>query len=196
MIEAVVIGLILVKFSGGNYNNIKNFKFTDLKGYKFILAGIVTIILSGFFVRGVVFKNESFIKFFVINFNYLHILSLFLIMLGLLLNYKNSGIFLMGIGILLNIIPVVVNGKMPVDYNALLKVGESTNSSSVHININALENNFSLTHGLFENPKCRILSDIIPIPSPYYSPKVISIGDILVMIGLIVAILSISRREK
>ena len=41
-----------------------------------------------------------------------------------------------------------------------------------------------------------LLSDIIPIPSPYYSPKVISIGDILVMIGLIVAILSISRREK
>lgn len=192
MIEAVIIAAIIVKLSKGNTNNIKNFRLRDLKGLYIILIGFCLGIINSFGTRSFITNKTTF---FIDYFFYLHILSLFLIALGFILNYKNPGILMISIGFFSNLIPIVLNGKMPVNYNAMLKVAKSTSSSAVHNTFNVLCNNGSLTHGFFNNPKLEILSDIIPLSGPYYNPKVISIGDIIITIGFIVAIVYLSRRK-
>lgn len=192
ILEAIIISALLVKVTKGSYDNIKNFKLKDLKGNILIILGILTMFASYILISDVVTSKTNF---FVYNYKYLHILSITFIALGLSLDYKNPGILIMSVGFFSNLIPIILNGKMPVNHNALLKIAQSTNSIKIQNKVFILENNASLTHGIFRNPKMEVLSDIIPIPAPYYYPKVISIGDILITIGVIVAILYISRRK-
>ena len=71
---------------------------------------------------------------------------------------------------------------MPVSIKAL-------KFSKLYNELTLLEEGRILTHVLIDkSTKLSILSDIIPIPKPYLFPKIISLGDILIAIGLFVLI--------
>lgn len=186
IIEAIIVSLILIKLTKGDYKNLKTFEISDIKGKKILLIGmfltLIANICTATYIKGVS-------DFCVINYYYIHILSILSIAIGLILNYKNPGLLIMSVGFFLNLIPIVVNKKMPVSKEALTKISD-------YNMINLLNNRYSLSHGFFENPKFRILSDIIPLPPPYYNPKVISVGDILITLGIVIAIVFIARRNK
>ena len=94
----------------------------------------------------------------------------------------------MALGYIFNLLPISVNGKMPVSLNALIITSDIEK-------INLIKNGFSLSHKVFEDPKLFFLSDIIPIPKPYIYARVISIGDILISIGLFIGLFLLSRRK-
>ena len=83
---------------------------------------------------------------------------------------------------MLNALVIFLNKKMPVSEKFAHLVMDSKKYE-------ILKNGDVLTHG-FINPKLRILSDIIPIPKPYIYPRLISVGDILISIGIFIFILS------
>ncbi|SHG97804.1 hypothetical protein SAMN02745245_00213 [Anaerosphaera aminiphila DSM 21120] len=181
IIEAILIGLLLVKILGGNFTNLMEFK---IKGIKVLLIGVLLNIIIYLFSS----VDFGFVtKLIIDNYTVLHIFSLLFIIAGLILNYDNAGIVTIVLGLSLNIIPIILNGKMPVSKEALIATG---NSKVIEI----ITQGRSLSHGIFNSPKALFLSDIIALKSPY-SPKVISVGDIVISVGLIITIVLISRRR-
>lgn len=181
IIEAILIGLLLVKILGGNFTNLMEFK---IKGIKVLLIGVLLSVIIYLFSS----VDFSFVtKLIIDNYTALHICSLLFIIAGLILNYDNVGIVTIALGFSLNIIPIILNGKMPVSKEALIATG---NNKVIEI----IAQGRSLSHGIFNNPKAFFLSDIIALKFPY-SSKVISIGDIVISVGLIITIVLISRRR-
>ncbi|MDO5715040.1 MAG: DUF5317 family protein [Tissierellia bacterium] len=182
LIESILIALFLVYITNGQWKNLFQFQFKKI--YLPITGILVFLFLQ-------LFTSVDFGKitdFCINNFYYFHLLSILLIIIGLLFNLELRSMYVILLGFILNFIPLFVNGKMPVSIKALEKI---SNTKSYHI----IMAGRSLSHGVFEHPKFFILSDIFPLPSPYYQPKIISVGDILIHLGIILIILEISRRK-
>lgn len=181
IIESAVIALIILFFiKDKNLNNLKNYNY---KNISLVFLGIILLFAINFLTG----KDFGKITDFVIKYyKYFHIISIFLIGISLISNYKNFGFIITSIGIFLNIIPIIFNGKMPVSIKALHNIGN-------YRVIDILLNNRSLSHGIFEDPKFYFLSDIIPLNKIIGSSTIISIGDIFISIGLIVAVILIVK---
>lgn len=183
ILEAIIIGLISMIFiREKDLNNLIDFKF---KRFYLAFIGIFIMIFINF-VTGSYFSNLT--DFFVKYFKFFHILSLLLISLSFFSNYENKGLLICGIGSFLNALPVMANGKMPVSSTALMKI---TNERIIKI----IYMGASLSHGVFENPKLYFLSDIIYLKRFIGPSKLISIGDILIAVGLYFALIIIVRKR-
>lgn len=157
IIESLVAALVVAKIRGGNIKNIG--KISISHWYLFLIAFVIkySAILLGKFLEG---KVAGFIQN---NYNYINIVVFTLLIIGLLLNIKNKGIIIILVGSILNFIVILLNGgKMPI-------------SQSISF--------LPFTHTLInEYTRCHYLADIIPIP--YFIPKIISIGDIIIGVGI------------
>lgn len=183
ILEAIIIALISMIFiREKDLNNLIDFKF---KRFYLAFIGIFIMIFINF-VTGSYFSNLT--DFFVKYFKFFHILSLLLISLSFFSNYENKGLLICGIGSFLNALPVMANGKMPVSSTALMKI---TNERIIKI----IYMGASLSHGVFENPKLYFLSDIIYLKRFIGPSKLISIGDILIAVGLYFALIIIVRKR-
>lgn len=183
ILEAIIIVLISMIFiREKDLNNLIDFKF---KRFYLAFIGIFIMIFINF-VTGSYFSNLT--DFFVKYFKFFHILSLLLISLSFFSNYENKGLLICGIGSFLNALPVMANGKMPVSSTALMKI---TNERIIKI----IYMGASLSHGVFENPKLYFLSDIIYLKRFIGPSKLISIGDILIAVGLYFALIIIVRKR-
>lgn len=183
ILEAIIIALISMIFiREKDLNNLIDFKF---KRFYLAFIGIFIMIFINF-VTGSYFSNLT--DFFVKYFKFFHILSLLLISLSFFSNYENKGLLICGIGSFLNALPVMANGKMPVSSTALMKI---TNERIIKI----IYMGASLSHGVFENPKLYFLSDIIYLKRFIGPSKLISIGDILISVGLYFALIIIVRKR-
>lgn len=183
ILEAIIIALISMIFiREKDLNNLIDFKF---KRFYLAFIGIFIMIFINF-VTGSYFSNLT--DFFVKYFKFFHILSLLLISLSFFSNYENKGLLICGIGSFLNALPVMTNGKMPVSSTALMKI---TNERIIKI----IYMGASLSHGVFENPKLYFLSDIIYLKRFIGPSKLISIGDIIIAVGLYFALIIIVRKR-
>lgn len=180
-LEAIIVAFIISLFvKEKNYKNLIYFKFHNLN---LIFIGIIIL----FAINYITSLSIGNLSDFVARYYYIfHILALFLLCISLFSNKDNPGFLIMGIGVLLNIIPIIFNKKMPVSFDALIKTG---NKRAIDI----IVNNNSLSHGIFESPKFYFFSDIIPVNRVIGQSVVISIGDIFLLIGLIIAIIKIIK---
>lgn len=94
------------------------------------------------------------------------------------LNIRNRGFGWVLLGLLLNLLVVVANSGMPVmTSNAAfaggsMAVADSAVSASwLHVPMGATTN-------------VRVLADVIPVPGPSWSRGLVSIGDVLISVGL------------
>ena len=183
ILEALIIALIsLIFIRDKNLNNLINFEFKRV--YLAFLGIFIMVFIN--FITGRYFGSLA--EFFVRNFTIFHILSLLLISLSFFSNYKNLGLLICGLGTFLNALPVMANGKMPVSPSALMKIDNERLIKVIYMGA-------SLSHGVFDNPKLYFLSDIIPLNRLLGPSKVISIGDILIAIGLYFALIIIVRKR-
>lgn len=177
LIETLGLSFMISKIKGGK---IKNLEQLHIRGwYLFLLGFMLEIISLWVFVN----TNDRLATAIVNNFLIIQISTYILLILGLLLNIRKKGIKSILIGTGLNFIPVVANnGRMPVSQTGLVK-------SYLYEQLELLKNSKILTHILAgKNTKFYYLSDIIPIPKPYPFPKIISIGDIIISIGIFLLI--------
>lgn len=180
-LETLILATIIIFFlKNKDTKNLLYFKFNNLY---LVIIGIIILILINIFSSFYV-KNIS--EFIINKYFLFHIISLVLISIGLISNYKNIGFLIVGFGIFLNTIPIMFNKKMPVNLDALLK----TNNNKI---IKIITENQSLSHGVFDKPKFYFLSDIIPLIKPWGNSVVISFGDILICIGLIISLIYIVK---
>ena len=177
VLEILGLSLIIGKIKGGK---IKNLSQIHIKGwYVFLLGFILELISLWIFAN----KTGNIANMFIDNFLIIQTLIYTLLIFTLGLNINKKGIKTIIIGNLLNFIPIISNnGRMPVSKTALIK-------SNLFTQLKLLEKGKILTHVLAENnTRFYYLSDIISISKPYPFPKIISIGDILIGIGIFLLI--------
>jgi len=142
---------------------------------------ILGLVIYSISIRYIANTNNEISKILFSNLSIINIITFGLILFGLYKNKNISGIKTSMIGIILNLLPTVANGgRMPVSKNALEKL-------NMIDQLKVLEEDIVITHTLMTNStKFKFLSDIIPVK--YFLPKVISIGDIALSIGIFLMI--------
>lgn len=182
-LEAIILGLIIGFIKKGNINNLNKIKFNGLSILFIIL--VADLALRQFIVRS---NSQLAITLFALypKFN---LIVYFLTIVVLSLNNHLNHMRVIQSGYVLNFLPMVFNeGKMPVSGEAMAKLGKLTE-------IEFLKNNLYLGHSLMEeSTRFKSLSDVIAVPFPI--PKVISAGDIVLSIGIIMFIVHHMKNEK
>lgn len=173
LIETTVISLIVGKIRGGKLSNIGKI---ELKAWYLFIVGFVLEFASIYFSSQEVHYISNFIEEYFV---FIHGTSYVLILIALIINFKHKSMILVFIGTLLNFLVIILNGgQMPVSEAGLKSAG-------LLENLQMLIDKKVITHTLInETTKLEILGDIITIPKPYPLPKLISIGDIFLAIGI------------
>jgi hypothetical protein len=172
-IEPTVISVLIAKFKGGSFKNIGN---VNIKGwYLFIIAGLIQVSLS------ILKKIDTYWSNYIITEYFLHIITItyFLMTLTILMNINKSYMKLFLIGVVLNFIVIFGNGgKMPVSLNGI---------EGIHKEVELPNREYDIKHvAVNKDTKFIYLADIILIPKPYPLPKILSVGDIFLMLGCFV----------
>lgn len=174
-IEAIVIGIVLGFFRGGKLKNLNDIDFR----YPVLLIGIMAVemVLRMYATR----VDSGIANFLFDNYMYIHLISYIGVLILLSANAKLKYVGFVQAGYVLNLLPMLFNGgKMPISESALLRVGQG----SV---IEFLRDGLIPTHTLIDaNTRFAQFADTIPMTFPM--AKVISIGDIVLSIGLILFI--------
>lgn len=172
-IEPIILSFIVAKIRKGKIRNIERIK---LKGwYFFILAALIQLAISLIKGFGLDSRIELINKYFIV----LHTLTYFLLIIGIILNIKTNSMKLFILGLTLNLIVILFNGgKMPVSQEGIKGIDNY---------IELPERQLDIKHkAITQDTKLVYLADIIMISRPYPLPKIISVGDILIMIGVFV----------
>lgn len=155
MIDIILISFIIAFLRGG-----RSIKVPDLKNVYLLVISLITQLASIIWVG---------IGNFLISLSYIFILLFFYSNR----TYEEIRIFM--IGWFLNAVVILANmGKMPVDLEKASMINDTFSSEIV--------NGINYKHiPLTEDTLLPFLGDIIYMP--YIVPKIISIGDVFVMIG-------------
>lgn len=106
------------------------------------------------------------------------------VFVALLRNVRMTGLPIVAVGALSNLLAIVANGGvMPADPLALAAAGLDPTSGPTN-------------SAVIENPALRPLTDIYAIPSAVPFANVYSIGDVLIGVGIVVAIAVAMRRGR
>ncbi len=181
-LEAVPIGLIIGWLRGGK---LRHLEALPLPGWP--LAVLALFLQAALWIDFGL--NWEILRPFA---HTLHLISYLPLLLFLVLNRKSLGMLVIGLGLLMNLTVIAANGgAMPVDPAKLEPPLQeellSGAGSPVHI-------------PLTENTKLAFLSDRIKMP--YGESNIISIGDIILAVGLLVIIQqgmqkpAVKRRRK
>lgn len=173
--ESIILSIVVGLIRKGNW---LHFGIVKIKGFTIVVVGAAIQILV---FRLADASGNEVQQFLFTQFYILHLISYILILVPLFVNSNYRSLYIMGMGTLLNLVPIAFNnGKMPVQLNETL--------SGTH---------FDIGHVLLtEATRFRWLSDIIFIREPYPFPKIISIGDIFIVIGVFLLIQQIMVNEN
>lgn len=168
VLEAIIISILIRGYKE------KSFKFLNDLNLKNLWIVIIALISKYFFPRLISLE---------ILYKYYYIFDVSILLLFCVFFYLNgSYLKLSAIGVFLNGLVVLLNKKMPVS----IKLSHLVMNED---KFNLLKNGYSFSHGFINNAKLYFLSDIIPIPKPFIYPRLISIGDIFLSIGVFMYIL-------
>ena len=173
LVESLGTSLIIGKIRGGRFSNIAS---GEIRGWYFIGASFLIEF-------GAVYLSLKGVKMVTDGIFFIHFLSYMLLFCGLLMNLDKYSFWIITAGVLLNFIVIIANGgKMPVSADALKYAG-------LHNNLADIALGRIVTHTLMNTTtKLRFLGDVLPLPQYYPRPKVYSIGDILMAIGIFIYI--------
>ncbi len=174
-IEAILLGIILGRLRSGKVSALEKVNF---KGLGIILALLIFDIVFRFFLSSSQTSIADSLFIYYPVFSMIIYLGT-IIVLEINKNIKNMRII--EAGFILNFLPMALNGgKMPVLKSALLEIGKTREAQ-------IMEQGLMLGHKLIDNnTRFSLLADFIPLN--IFIPKVISLGDIVIAIGIILFI--------
>lgn len=171
LVEFVVLGTIIGWLRGGRLGRVAD---VPIRLSWLILAAFgLQIILShslGLFD----WPRELVLTLLLVSF-----LALIGVLVYNYLTWKEWAMLLMALGLLLNFLVIAVNGGMPVSVE-LTERYQSTEA------LQRLKEDPDLLHvPLTDGSSLSFLADVIPIPPPYPASGIISLGDIVLAIGVL-----------
>lgn len=177
--DGILIAIIIALFRGGNFSNLADMKLKAKWIFPVLLA-----------VQIIVFYTQSKFDLIGTYSNYIFLLVYVVGLVFLWMNRNQTGFTLIFIGVLLNFIVMALNGgRMPVSPEAA--------SILDPFFIEALQNGLYGKHELITaSTKLALLGDIIPLSAPYPKEQVISIGDVIMNIGVFFFIQKLMVKQK
>ncbi|MDD2352771.1 MAG: DUF5317 domain-containing protein [Candidatus Caldatribacteriota bacterium] len=173
VIFSIIVGLL----RGGELERLSHLTIESVHIFAFALL-----------LRGLLWVAE--IMNIAIIFQYSSIILIFSYLLLLFATFKNLNLYgfkYITLGILLNAFVIIVNGgKMPVLLNSSI-VGTLDTFAETE-NMIYLVNN---SKALFA-----FLGDVLPLPNPLPQTSILSVGDIIIFIGLFVLIQNVMTEEE
>ncbi|WNQ12896.1 DUF5317 domain-containing protein [Paenibacillus aurantius] len=166
--DGILISLIVALFRGGSF---RSFAGLRLK-YGWVFPGLLVLQLAVFHFQSgyawvAVISPYSFIGVYLVG------------LLFLWLNRDQPGFMVIAAGVLLNFIVIAANGgRMPVS----LEAASILDPYFVEILKNGVL--YGKHQALTEATHLGFLGDIIPLTKPYPRSQVISIGDVVMNIGI------------
>lgn len=172
-IEPALLSLLVAKLRGGRFKNLENVK---IKGwYVYIIAAIIQGSLSIINKLHTPWGNKIISDYLI----HIIIITYLITIITVALNIKKNYMKIFIIGIILNLIVIVGNGgQMPVSLEGV---------KGIHTETTLPERGYDIKHrAVTEDSRFVYLADIILIPRPYPLPKILSIGDVFLMLGIFV----------
>ena len=165
IIISIIIGLL------------RNGKLSSLS--QISLKRIELIVLAFLIQGGLVFFGTRKVKIVLDYSSYALAFSYVVLLIAVWYNEKLKGMKIIALGIAFNFMVIVANGgRMPILLGSLYKAG--LNDIAL-----ILKEGSHVTHTLIsEKTLFRFLADVIPLPSPFPDPSVISFGDFLMFCGV------------
>lgn len=177
-IIAIVIGMVTALVFGGSLSNLINFKFP--RSWLIITAFLMQIVAQ-------LATQKHYVKMV----NYALLVNIFiycLLFTGFWLSKQYFGINIISFGSGLNVLAILSNnGRMPVSYEALLK-------NNLQEAIKLINQGLDFKH-VFINERTKVvfLTDIIQPPGILGClMRVVSIGDLIIALGICVFIFELS----
>lgn len=174
-IEAIILGLLIGIIRGGRVSNLQNY---NIRGWYLIIVAVIVQMLPIFM------KQMGFLE------NNLHVVGFFglvLMIVVVFINVRVPFFPVILVGGLLNIIAMILNSfKMPVMLEKLEGAGLTDLMGSI---LNGSILNYSSAEGA--NIVAQYLGKIYAFPEIYPLASIVSIGDIIMSIGLMLSIQSI-----
>ncbi|KUO74810.1 MAG: hypothetical protein APF77_11150 [Clostridia bacterium BRH_c25] len=180
LVESVGTSIVVGKLRGGSLSNIKDASLE--KWYFFV---------SGFLVEfAAVYMASKGAAFFRENILFIHGLSYMLLFIGIYFNRSILAFRIVFIGVFLNFIVIMANGgQMPVSGEAMEAIGLIDNMLDIR-------DGKIITHTLINNHTAfRYLGDIFVFAKPYPRPKIFSIGDVIMALGIFIYIQEIMKKK-
>lgn len=174
LVPLVIVAIIVIVFFRGRLDNLLNFKF---KHPWLVLVALGLKAISIFGIHDMLGLPLAVIP-------YLRILSLFMVVFFVLLNFSFRGLPLVGLGLLSNTMVILLNGgNMPVkgDYEYLVFTGPDLDKFKAGLPVDS----FILAS---PDTKLSFLGDVISLPWGGQYLKLFSIGDVVITLGGIIFI--------
>jgi len=171
-VEAVLVGIIIGLLRKGRIGSLGDMQF---KGLWIVILAFIIQISPLFLARAGAFTEQLI---------YFPFTGMCLMVVVLFLNLDKSGIWFIIPGAILNLIAVGLNEfRMPIDFNGLEYAGltgviETITDGSL-INLVNVDQAFGMTG---------YLGKFIALPSIYPFAKVLSMGDILLTVGIVILV--------
>jgi hypothetical protein len=165
----IIISILIGLFRRGTLSNLTQIS----------LKRIELLILACLIQGGLVFFGTRKVKIVLDYSSYALIFSYMVLILAVWYNKQLKGMNIITLGIILNFAVIIANGgHMPVLLSSLYRVGLDDFAL-------VLKEGSYVTHPLVtERTLGAFLADVIPLPSPFPDPSVISFGDFLMFCGV------------
>lgn len=177
--DGIIIAIVIALFRGGTFSNLADIKLKAKWIFPVLLA-----------MQVIVFFTQSKYEIIGAFSNYIFILIYVVGLIFLWMNRHHTGFMVIFIGVLMNFVVMALNGgRMPVS-------AEAASILDPYF-IEALKSGLYGKHELItESTRFALLGDIIPLSAPYPKEQVISIGDVIMNIGVFIFIQKIMVKQK
>ncbi|MDO4753667.1 MAG: DUF5317 family protein [Bacillota bacterium] len=169
-LEALVLGLLIGILRKGRVGHFLSYPFK----YRYMALAALFVFVLPYFLQ--VLKVPTAYEVFPF-------ISMVILSLVVLLNHKTLGMKMLLAGLLLNLVIIGVNDfKMPIDTEKLAATGEAG-----VVFVNSLESGEILNYRPLTNAAglSQLLGKVLALPSWYPFVRILSVGDILSSIGVV-----------
>ncbi len=168
VVEALMIGLLAALVAGGRIRN--------LASERLWAEGILLIVLPFQIIWPLATQHFGIRCTWSVAAWLLMMLVLFLVLVAN--SPRRVMLLVAALGVAANMLVIGLNGAMPVSISAISEIGATRSSAR------ALLAQDCLYRELSEDTAVPFLADVIPIPGPRWQRSVVSVGDLLLAVGL------------
>jgi len=181
LIEGLFFSLVVAKLRGGKFKSLGRVNINNW--WLFLLAFLIEF--------GTVFAVSAGMVIVEKYSMYLHVLSYLVLFTGVVSNREHPSMWIIFLGSFLNFLVIFLNGgAMPVSLAGLHRAGLADYAQI--ISAGGIATHQPLTSSTIAS----FLADIIVLPEPYPFSKVLSVGDILISIGIFIFVQRAMLMEK
>lgn len=183
-IETILAATAVAVIKGADIKNLEKLEF---KYWYFIILGFFLQNAPGLFekVLFTYFPGSAQTAGYIFV-----VVSYLLILFPLLVNISIKGAYFAFVGTIVNAAVIFANsGMMPVSEKAISMSGyEKTLDAGARLDF--------MHYVADSNTRLVMFSDVIPVPKPYPFPQIISMGDLLICIGIFIFIYSLLVKKE